>query len=368
MQYKRLGKTDLAVSVLGFGAMRLPAKQGHIDRERAVALLRRAYELGINYFDSAHIYNAGESEEALGAAVKGFRDKAVISTKVPVRDKADRWRADFEECLRRLDTDHVELGLIHSLNLNAYREHVDVPGGILEAALAAKDEGLLKHLSFSSHDTPENIIELLNTGHFATVTMQYNLLDRANEPVIDHAAGMGVGVIIMGPVAGGRLAGYSPEILKMLPGRVKSNAEMALRFVLSNPNVTTALSGMNTMEMIEENAATAAGTEPMSAEERQRVEEILEENRRLTDLYCTGCGYCMPCPEGVNIPRIFELANLVRLYSLDAHARSRYARLEKKESDASACVECGACEKKCPQKIRIMAQLKEAHKMLTGGR
>jgi len=366
MRYKQLGNTRLEVSALGFGAMRLPSKEGHVDYDRAVPLMRHAYELGVNYFDSAHIYNDGESEKAVGMALKDVRDKVVISTKVPVRASADVWRSHFEECLRRLQTDHVELGLIHSLNLDAYRKHVDVPGGILQGALKARDEGLMEHLSLSSHDTPENIIELLDTGNFATVTVQYNLLGRANEGVIEHAASMGMGVIVMGPVGGGRLAGVSDEIIKTQPERDKTNAEMALRFVLANPNVSTALSGMNTTEMLEENVATVARDEPLSAEELQEVYRMLQEKKRLKDLYCTGCGYCMPCPEGVNIPRIFELVNLARLYGLEDVARKHYAALEAEGAGASSCIECGRCEEKCPQKIRIIDQLKESRTLGIG--
>ncbi|MFQ6115585.1 MAG: 4Fe-4S dicluster domain-containing protein, partial [bacterium] len=175
------------------------------------------------------------------------------------------------------------------------------------------------------------------------------------------------GVVIMGPIGGGRLAAPSEAIQKLIPGRVKSTPEIALRFVLSNPNVSVAISGMSTMRMVEENVATASRTEPLSRAERRQVLEALEENQRLADLYCTGCGYCIPCPNGVDIPKNFQLMNYFRIYGLREYAQKQYKLLgEKKTKEgeivpawAQACLECGECEPKCPQNIPIIEQLKE---------
>ena len=175
----------------------------------------------------------------------------------------------------------------------------------------------------------------------------------------------------MGPIGGGRLVAESGQIQNLIPGGSKSSPEVALRFVLSNPNVTIALSGMNSIEMVDENVATASRTEPLSAEERQRVLEMLEENQRLADLYCTGCNYCMPCENGVDIPENFRLMNYHRVYGLTEIARERYARLGERKVDdepapawANACIECGECEPKCPQDIPIREQLKEVRETL----
>ena len=201
------------------------------------------------------------------------------------------------------------------------------------------------------------------------MTVQYNLLDRRNEIPIAHANASGMGVIVMGPVGGGRLAAPSEQIRRLIPTPVASNAEVALRFVLSNPNVTCAISGMNTVEMVEENAAVASREAPLTLGERKAVEAALAEVTRLSELYCTGCRYCMPCPNEVNIPENFRLMNLHRLYGLTDYARAGYKHMSnpdrpKRGKKAEDCLECGECEPKCPQNIPIMEQLKEVAKEL----
>jgi predicted aldo/keto reductase-like oxidoreductase len=198
-----------------------------------------------------------------------------------------------------------------------------------------------------------------------SVTCQYNLLDRGNEPGIARAHEQGMGVVIMGPVAGGRLGAPTPEIRELLPAGTASSAEVALRFVLSNPNVTCAISGMETLQMVEENCATAARGEPLSEEERATMLAAFEEKKRLADLYCTGCKYCVPCPHGVDIPGVFGLMNTYRLYGLLEHSQSEYRGwMTDEKQTADYCEECGECEPKCPQKIPIIAQLKETHAAL----
>jgi predicted aldo/keto reductase-like oxidoreductase len=208
------------------------------------------------------------------------------------------------------------------------------------------------------------MIKCIDTGLFATLTCQYNLLDRANEKAMAHAHEKGMGVIIMGPVGGGRLVAPS-QFQQFITAGAKSTPEIALRFVLSNPAVSTALSGMNKIEQVEENVATASRAQLLSDEERLRVLEMLEKNKKLADLYCTGCNYCMPCPNEVQIPTNFRLMNYHRVYGLSEHARRQYRAIsptgwgENKGRRADECKECGKCEPKCPQKIPIMEQLKE---------
>jgi predicted aldo/keto reductase-like oxidoreductase len=172
----------------------------------------------------------------------------------------------------------------------------------------------------------------------------------------------------MGPVGGGRLGAPSKVIQDLLPGKVQSSAEVALRFVFTNPHIHIALSGMSSIETLEENAALAENTAPLSPAEQERLDAMMEENRRLEGLYCTGCKYCMPCPKGVNIPEVFTLMNYHRVYKITDYARSTYAQIGKvpwmQYKDASACVECGVCEEKCPQKLPIRKQLKETHSVL----
>ena len=368
MQYRILGRTGLKVSALGFGGMRFKMAGEHVDQEQTVAVLRRAMDLGVNYFDSAVGYCNAESEMVIGKALKGRREGKVVSTKYPPwgkrTKKADDCRMIIEQSLSRLDIDFIDVYHMHSLNWSSAQE-VLAKGGAVDGARQAKEEGLVKHLGFSFHDDPKRMVDIIDAApDFEVVTCQYNLLDRANEESMAYAHEKGLGVVVMGPVAGGRLGFPSEQIQGLLTG-TKSSPEVALRFVLSNPNVTVALSGMNTVEMVEENAATASREEPLSAGERQRILEMLEENRRLADLYCTGCGYCMPCPNGVNIPECFRLMNLHRVYGLTETARQRYRSFgEEGNLNAGACVECGQCEPKCPQKIPIIEQLKESHRAL----
>ena len=365
MQYRDFGKTGLKVSALGFGAMRLPTKGGHVDEEKAIAAIHRAFELGVNYIDTAYFYNEGESEIVVGKALKGWRDKVTLSTKNPDSSAdADTWRRTLDKQIEKLDVERIDVYNFHGINWSSFENSITRPGGALEGARKAQGEGLFTYLSFSFHDTPEALIKLADTGEFTSVTCQYNLLDRANEPGIAHAHKKGMGVVIMGPVAGGRLGAPTPEIRQLLPKGSKSSAEVALRFVLSNPNVSCAISGMNSVQMVEENCATASREEALSAEERAAILAQLEEKRKLADLYCTGCGYCMPCPHGVDIPGNFSAMNEVRVYGLKGHAQWRYRELAKEKKAAEFCEECGECEPKCPQKIPIIEQLKETRKAL----
>jgi len=373
MQYRPFGKTGKRISVLGFGAMRLPMTpdEEHIDEEKAIPVIQRAYELGITYFDTAPYYCKSESETVLGKAIKPWRDEIILSTKCPIEDaEGAHYREKLETSLRKLDVEHIDFYHMWGINWKSYEENIIAPGGPLDEARKAKEEGLIRHISFSFHDTPEALERLINTGHFESMTVQYNLLDRANEQGIHLAREKGLGVVIMGPVGGGRLAGFSPEIAKLVPGGVKSNPEIALRFVFSHPGVSCAISGMGSVQMVEENVATASREEPLSDQERAQIMAALDETKRLTDLYCTACDYCMPCPNDVNIPKNFEYMNYHRVYGLKEYARQSYADLGVKNTEwtkglkAEFCIECDECEPKCPQNIPIIEQLQEVVRVL----
>lgn len=376
MQYVTFGKTGLKVSRLGFGCMRFPTygKDGKtlFDYDESIRMLHRAEELGVNYFDTAPGYCEGESEIILGRAFKGRREKVFISTKNPIENSSgDDYEKRLEKSLKKLDTDYIDFYHFWGINLQIYIEKIDVPDGPLSRALKLKSEGVLRHISFSFHDKPENMIEIMNRGKdiFSSLLCQYNLLDRSNEKGIDHARNMDMGVVVMGPVGGGRLGAPSSAIQKLIPGKVQSTAETALRFVLNNPGVHIALSGMSSMQMVEENCRTASNHESLTNEETKRINDMLEENKRLMELYCTGCNYCMPCPQHVNIPEIFRLMNYHRVYNLTDYARSMYKNMSNDSTqgnaNASACIQCGLCEKKCPQKIKIIQQLKQSHSALS---
>jgi len=373
MRTHPFGNTGANVSALGFGAMRLPMTPDgeHVDEDRAIPVIHRALELGVNYLDTAPYYCKTESEIVLGKAIKGWRDRIYLSTKNPLEDAtAGTFRRFLETSLRKLDVEYVDFYHMWGISWAKYQEKgVDVPGGPLHEARKAKEEGLIRHISFSFHDTPEALVRLIDTGNFESMTVQYNLLDRANEAGIALAAARGLGVVIMGPVGGGRLAETSPEIRRLLPKGVAGSPELALRFVLSNPNVHVALSGMGTIQMVEENAATASREDPLSAQERTDIARAMDQLAALADLYCTGCGYCMPCPNDVNIPENFKYMNYYRVYGIAEYARDAYAQLGQKGHwikglKADACIQCGECEPKCPQRIPIIAQLEEVTRTL----
>ena len=362
MQYAMLGRTGYRVSRLGFGAMRLPMKRDVVDRDKAVPMIRRAFEGGVNYIDTAVGYCNHDSQRAVGEALKGWRDRVVVSTKNPHYNKADDrpWWKNLEDSLKRLDVDAIDIYNFHGLSWRGFEEHVAGPGGMLEWMQKARDQGLIRHICFSFHDSAENLIKLAQTGQFASVTLQYNLLDRTLEKALPVVGKLGMGIVVMGPVGGGRLGSPSPAIGKMLPG-AKSVPEIAFRFVLANPSVTVALSGMSEMQQVEENLRVASRATPLLAAERRRVQATLARYKKLAELYCTGCDYCMPCPAGVEIPRNFSALNAARVYGLPDHAKQEYQGIQGK---ASRCLACGRCVKKCPQHIAIIAQLRETVRTL----
>ena len=375
MQYTEFGGTGIQVSRLGFGCMRFPSREVDgkkvFDEEESIRMMHRAMELGVNYFDTAPGYCEKQSEIIVGKALKGRRDKVYLSTKYPSEEASgDELERKLETSLKKLDTDYIDFYHMWGISLKTFVERLDTPDGPMARARKLRDAGVIRHISFSFHDAPENMIEIIRRGEgvFASVLCQYNLLDRANEDAIAYAHEQGLGVTIMGPVGGGRLGAPSKVIQDLLPGKVQSSAEMALRFVMNNRNVNIALSGMSSMDMVEENAAVASNMEPLTQAEEARIAASLEENRRLADLYCTGCNYCMPCPKGINIPEIFKMMNYHRVYGLTKFARDNYARIGKEPwlnfQNAAACVQCGACEKKCPQHLHIREQLRAAHEAL----
>jgi predicted aldo/keto reductase-like oxidoreductase len=375
MQYSEFGKTGIKVSALGFGAMRLPmAGEGEskaVDYEKAVPVMQRAFELGVNYIDTAPYYCEKTSEIAVGKALKGWRDKVYLSTKNPIEDDSgDHFRERLERSLKNLDTDYIDFYHMWGISLEAFKTKIMAANGPMAAAQKAKEEGLIKHISFSFHDKAENFTEIAGSGYFESVLLQYNLLDRSNEANIQFAQEKGLGVVVMGPVGGGRLGAPSPVIASLMKGKSKSSAETALRFVLSNPGVNIALSGMGSLEMVEENAAIASLEGLLSDDEKAAVLHMMSENKRLSELYCTGCNYCQPCPQGIVIPRLFELMNYHKVYGITDYAKNEYEQILKgtawnKSNTVLDCVECGQCESKCPQKLAVISQLRETHEALS---
>jgi len=372
MQYREYGNTGKMISALGFGAMRLPD-----DEDYAVEVMQRYLDLGGNLIDTARAYT--NSEELIGRAIQGRRDQVYLSTKNHAMKQQeyspDLWKRYMEESFQALGVDYIDFYHVHTTTWEEIAGPFQEPGGPLEICQQALDEGIIGHLCFSSHDTPENIIKIIDTGLFDGILVQYNLLDRkqhygsrtagaGNEPAIARAREKGMGVLIMGPVAGGRLAmaTESEQFQAMLTDRTTSVPDLAIRYVLANSGVSAALSGMNTVDMVEENCASASHEQPLTEAEYGQIRKIVQRNEKLAELYCTGCNYCQPCPQEINIPRIFEAMNYHRIWGLTEHARSVYEGID---PNAEACVECGECEEKCPQNIPVIEQLKESHAALS---
>jgi predicted aldo/keto reductase-like oxidoreductase len=367
MQYREFGKTRIKISVLGFGAMRLPEieKNGkwYIDEDKAIEAIHRAFDLGVNYIDTAYGYCHGNSEYVVGKALKGYEDKVYLSTKFPTweAEKTEDYRRILEEQLKKLDRDYIDFYHFHFMNNDRYHNKI-IKYNLFEEAAKAKAEGLIKYISFSFHDKPEVMIKLIDTGVFDTVLCQYNLLNRSNEEAIAYAKSKGLGTVIMGPVGGGRLAFPSKLFQEKLGEKAKSTPELALRFVMANRNVCCALSGMSTVEMVEQNARVASLEEPLSEQELEKIGDMLKETKELEKLYCTGCSYCMPCPKGIKIPQVLQTLIYHRVYGLTDYAKQAFSRFGNENNGAhpTDCIECRKCMEKCPQNIDIPEKLNEA--------
>ena len=378
MLYNDFGRTGIKMSALGFGAMRLPmigegdARQ--VNDELAIPMMHKAFESGVNYIDTAPGYCDRKSEGAVGRALKGWRDKVYVSTKNPIEnDSADDWMKRLENSLKQLDIDYIDFYHLWGINLKSFERWQGLKDGPLQAAERAKQQGLIKYLSFSYHDSAGNFRPIVDSGLFSSVLIQYNLLDRSNEDNLAYAKEKGLGVVVMGPVGGGRLGAPSDLIRGLLKEKPASTAEMAMRFVLANENVAVALSGMSTIGMVIENAAVASKGGRLTETELEHIVKMMDENKKLAQLYCTACNYCMdkedPCPAKINIPYLFGLMNNHRVYGLTEHSKLAYGQALRGESwqksaSPDDCTACGKCEDKCPQKLPIIEQLKETHKAL----
>ena len=282
MLYRELGHTGLQVSQLGFGAMRLPmvgeGAEARVNRELAIPMIHRAFEGGVNYIDSAVGYCNADSQCAVGDALQGWREKIVVSTKNPYYGEDEKeWWTNLENSLTRLRVEYIDIYNHHGMGWEGYTKHVEPRIGAWMRK--AKEQGLIKHICNSFHDNNEALIKLVDSGYTSSITMQYNILDRQLEEGMAYAHAHGVGVVVMGPVGGGRLGNPSDVLQTLIPG-VERVPELALRFVLANPNVTMALSGMSTMQQVEENLATAADPVSLAEEEKAAIDAHLLRLRK----------------------------------------------------------------------------------------
>ena len=371
MEYRESRKLDARVSLLGFGAMRLPVDgAGHIREAESRAMLRRALEGGVNYFDTAHYYLDSQSEGFLGRALAGVpRERYYLATKLPVWKVAsvEEAQAIFELQLERLGTDYVDFYLFHALDAERWR-------GVREQGLTEWAEGLLRagrirRLGFSFLDSYAVFEEILTARKWDFCQLQLNYLDAGEQAGVKGcrlAERLGVPVVVMEPVKGGLLAAPPEEVEDLLRAAhpAASPAAWALRWAGSLPGVLTVLSGMGAMEQVEENLEVFTGFTPLDREEEALLERAAELIHRRARNGCTGCGYCMPCPAGVNIPRNFSLWNRLGQSRNTAAVRHAWQETVPDGEKGRSCVGCGRCEALCPQSIPIRADLARAQKEL----
>lgn len=371
---RKFGSDGPDLSILGFGAMRLPGfRQGKYDAvfmEGAVHLLRKGIELGINYIDTAQLYDGGRSEIAVGKAILDCGDRVHVSTKIlpHMIHCTDDLKRLFDESCERLQTGRVDIFYFHGLGWKQF-EGPFREMRLLEEVEKLQAEGRIGVCGFSSHDKPERLIKLIDSGVFGGMLVQYNLIDESNTEVIARAHEKGMGIALMGPVGGGRLAGTGPDFTRLVPPEFGNAPALALKFVWSNPAVTTALSGMESEEILEANVTLVKSFTPLTAAEAQRITEFMQKLEGLREIYCSGCGYCLPCEQKVNMPGIFHLLICHEIFHAKQYARDQYNLIGVVPvipgRNASHCIECGECEEKCPQKIPIMEQLKRTHELLS---
>lgn len=376
MQYRN-DKYGNKISVLGYGCMRFSKTAGVIDMDKAEKELMAAYEMGINYYDTAYIY--GGSEAAIGKIFEknGIRKNINIATKLPhyLMNSIDSIEKCFQEELSRLRTDYIDYYLMHMLNdVKTWDKLVDM--GILDWIREKKESGVIRQIGFSYHGNTESFCKVVDAYEWDFCQIQYNYLDehaQAGRKGLNHAAAKGIPVIIMEPLRGGKLVNNLPEKAKKLFAEYPkkySPAEWAFRWLWNQPEVTCVLSGMNSMEMLEENVRVASECQvgELTEEDDVLLTQIVKAINSKMKVGCTGCGYCMPCPMNVDIPGAFAAYNVS---SVDGKQEAWYEHLRssifrKDATSISNCIGCGKCEKHCPQGIKIRDELKNAQKVLEG--
>jgi uncharacterized protein len=367
MLHRRLGKTGIRTSILGFGTMRLPTignDDSKIDEEKAVQMIRHAIDSGLNYIDTAYPYHGGMSESLVGKALQGgYREKVYLATKLPswlvgCREDMD---SHLNEQLQRLRTDYIDFCLLHALNEDFWdlvKKH-----GVLDFLKCALNDGKIKHTGFSFHDNIDLFKEIIDSYPWDICQIQYNFVDenfQAGKEGIMYAASKGLGVVIMEPLRGGFLVACPPEVQEIWNSAEpkKSPVEWCFRYLWDYPEITVVLSGMSDIEQVKSNIELTERGFPnsLTEEEKNLISRVKEIYNSKTKVYCTGCRYCMPCPAGVNIPESFKFLINAEMFDRTEEEKRSYSGLEGK---ASNCTECGQCEEKCPQGTPIKEMLKE---------
>lgn len=364
MEKRKIEKLGVSPSLLGYGCMRFPVREDKtIDEEKAQALLDHAIENGVTYIDTAYPYHDQQSETFVGKALSKYdRDSYYLATKLPVwmvKETSDV-RKYFEEQLRRLQTDHVDFYLLHALNKERWEDIKRLD--MIREVEKLREEGKIKYIGFSFHDEYPVFEEILTYRDWDFCQIQLNYVDTVIQQGMkgyELTEKLGIPVVIMEPVKGGALAKL-PPVMEDIFHEVspeRSVASWAFRYVAALPNVKVILSGMTERSQLEDNLQTFGNYKVMSPDEMEAVEKVTKIYRSRQKNECTACGYCMPCPFGVNIPGNFKIWNHGAIYEDLAGAKEKYQLMDASKR-ADMCQECGACEPQCPQFITIIDDLK----------
>ena len=332
MEYRILGKTGLKVSAIGFGG--IPVQR--ISKQESIKVIERAEELGINFIDTARGY--GISEMFIGEALKGRRENWIIASKTMVRDK-EGMKNEVAISLNNLKTEYIDLYQFHNVRTMEDYEKILSENGAYSALEEAKVDGKVRHIGITSHSL-ELLKIAVESGKFESIMYPYNIVETQAEELFKRAKELNIGVIAMKPMAGGAL----------------TDGTIAMKFILENEAITTAIPGMASIEEVEENYKVGSSFKPLTYEEKEKA---LEEASKLGNEFCRRCGYCAPCPKGIDIPTMFVIRGYKERYDLASWAEERYSAMKNTAKD---CIECGACEVKCPYNLPIRKMLKEVRK------
>ena len=332
MDYRVLGKTGLRVSVIGFGG--IPVQR--INKEETIEVINRAQELGINFIDTARGY--GNSEILIGEALKGKREKWIIASKTMARDK-ETMKTDIDKSLTNLNTNYIDLYQLHNVKTMEDYEKVLSENGAYAALEEAKITGKVRHIGITAHSL-DMLKIAVESGKFETIMYPYNIVETQASELFQRANELNIGVIAMKPMAGGAL----------------TDGTIAMKFILENKSITTAIPGMASTKEVEENAKVGNSFVPLTFEEKEKA---LKDASKLGNEFCRRCGYCAPCHKGIDIPSVFLFSGYKERYNLATWAEERYHTMK---SSAKDCTECGACEAKCPYDLPIRKMLKNARK------
>lgn len=374
MLYREFTKDKLKISSLGFGTMRFPLKDINdnktIDEEKSLELLKYAYDNGINYFDTAYNYHGGKSEGFLGKAIKNFnREDIYIATKLPMWlcKSYDDYEKIFSEQLERLETDYIDFYLTHSLTRKTFEAMKE--NNVFKFLDKLKKDKKIRYAGFSFHDNIDVFKEIVDAYNWDFCQIQLNYMDEDYQAGLEglrYAKSKGLDIIIMEPVKGGRLAEGPKEFTDIFK---KSNlnyspAQWALRYVYDNPDISLLLSGMSNLEQLKENIDLASNMAEnnLTIKDKEIIGEARDFFKSRSKIDCTSCEYCMPCPENIMIPQIFQIYNNASIYDEYNKQREDYLEFIEIGRDASKCVECGHCESMCPQHLEIIDGLKDADK------